>query len=140
MANSPAQARLALSWILLFVLTLLSLGYVPVESDFVLSPHLTCEVWPGWWDFWGAFIDETHIPAYALVFLVAAVTFRENNILKATAFTFVLSSVGEIEQLFFLRHDCELRDLVSNAVGIALGASIYFFFRLVALRFRRFRS
>lgn len=111
-------------WLPLAILVAMALSYEPFRSGFVLA-NQSCELMTGWERVQSAIFNYRHIISYGILCLVAAITFRQNRVVKAAIVIFLFSILLEIEQSFFITGHCRSWDLIPNLLGIGLAAAIF---------------
>ena len=111
-------------WLPLTVLVVMALSFEPIRSGFVLA-NQPCELITDWERLQSAVFNRRHIISYGFLCLVAAATFHQNRLVKATMVIFLFSVLLEIEQSFFTTGHCRAGDLIPNLLGIGLAAAIF---------------
>ena len=110
-----------LGWLSLLILAGLALLFEPIRSGFTLA-NQACETSTDWQRAFASVFNLRHILSFGLLFLVAAVTLRNNRILKAAIGVLLFSAFLEFEQSFFLTGHCRVRDMIPNILGVGLAA------------------
>lgn len=110
-------------WIPFSLLVVLAAMFEPIRSGFVLA-NQACEFFTDQTRVLGSLLNLRHLIGYGVLFLAAAIALRGNRLGLAAIGIFALSIALEIEQSFFVTGHCRAWDLIPNALGIAMAATL----------------
>ena len=135
--TSPVRDRLDFLRLLpLIVVVYFALLKVPLDSNFMLAERFQCEILPPAMHINMILLNTPHLIAFFGLYLIAAAAFRRDRYTRAALCVLLVSIMIEIEQCLYMEGNCQVHDMVSNVIAIAMGAGVWLLIDCMAKRYR----